>query len=330
MRADRLLSILLLMQARGKISTRELAGLLEVSERTVMRDMEALSASGIPVIAERGRDGGWMLPQGYRTTLTGMKPREIGSLLLTADTAVLEALGIQEDFSSAVRKLEAAAAAKPQDSPLQLLTQRIHIDGAGWHPSGEAYPYLPLLQEAVWTDHKVLMVYSNNAEHKERLIAPLGLVAKRGVWYVAAESGGEMRTYRVSRIMWAEITNETFTRPQGFDLASYWEHSTASFKAALPRYPVSLLLSSSGLHSLQQERYTTILSTRQSAREDWLEAQAEFHTLESACKIILSLGQEAVVTEPQELVISLRTALRETSALYEEMARYSTSAGNGI
>ncbi|OMF91971.1 YafY family protein [Paenibacillus sp. FSL R7-0273] len=320
MRADRLLSIMLLLQARGKASSRELAGLLEVSVRTVVRDMEALSMSGVPVFAERGRDGGWMLPEGYRTSLTGMKPAEIGSLLLAADSAVIEALGIKDDYSSAVRKLEAAGAT-PQSSQIQLLNQRIHIDGAAWHPSGEAYPYLSLLQEAVWTDRKVSIVYSNNGEHKERLISPLGLIAKRGVWYAAAESGGELRTYRVSRIISAEITGNLFTRPEGFELARYWEESTASFRAALPRYPATLLLSSSGEKILRQERYVTVQTTVQSFKEGWQEVQAEFQTLESACKILLSLGQEAAATAPPELVDMLKAALRETCALYEEITQ---------
>lgn len=317
MRADRLLSIMLLLQSRGKISSRELARTLEVSERTIIRDMEALSGSGVPVLAERGRNGGWMLAEGYRTALTGMKPNEIGSVLLTADPAIVAALGIQEDFSSAVRKLEAAAA-KPEDSPLHFLNQRIHIDGAGWHPSGESYPFLTLLQEAVWENRKVSITYSNGEVPKERLILPLGLVAKRGVWYVVADNGGNLRTYRVSRIVNAEITGELFTRPAGFELAHYWEESTASFKEALPRYQVTLLLRDSALKALQQERYASILNIGQSPGADWLDVHAEFHTPESACKIILSLGQGALVTGPQELLDLVLSTLRETAALYEE------------
>ncbi|CAH1194399.1 hypothetical protein PAECIP111892_01634 [Paenibacillus auburnensis] len=320
MRADRLLSIMLLLQSRGKLSSRELARTLEVSERTVIRDMEALSASGVPVLAERGRDGGWMLAEGYRTALTGMKPNEIGSLLLTADASILEALGIQDDFSSAVRKLEAAA--KPQDSPLQFLSQRIHIDGAGWHPSGESYPFLAMLQEAVWENRKVSLTYSNGDENKARLISPLGLVAKRGVWYVVAETSNGMRTYRVSRITDAEITCDTFTRPSGFELARYWEESTASFKSALPRYPATLLIMETALASLQQERYVSVTNIEPSSRAGWLTVRADFQTLESACRIILSLGQQTLVTGPQELIDSLMSCLRETVSLYEERMQY--------
>lgn len=316
MRADRLISILLVLQNRGKITTRELAGKLEVSERTIIRDMEALSASGVPVLAERGRDGGWMLTEGYRTTLTGMKPKEIGSLLLPADSTILKALGMEEDYTSAVRKLEAKASGS-QLTPLHYLSQRVHIDGAGWRASAEVYPFLPLLQSAIWEDRKVHITYSRGDDLKERLISPLGLVAKRGVWYAAAESDGELRTYRVSRITRAEITDETFVRPEGFDLARYWEDSMASFQAALPRYPAQLQLRETSLKRLRGERYVTILNMQPAASPQWISVEAEFNTADSACSIILSLGPGAIVTAPQELLTSVKSALRETASLYE-------------
>lgn len=316
MRADRLLSILLLLQSRGKMTTRELAVTLEISERTIIRDMEALSASGIPVLAERGRDGGWMLSEGYRTSLTGMKPKEIGSLLLPADSAILQALGIEEDYTSAVRKLEASAS-KSRLSPLHYLNQRVHIDGAGWRASAESYPFLSLLQTAVWEDRKVHITYLRGEDASERLICPLGLVAKRGVWYTAALSSGELRTYRVSRITHAEISAETFERPEGFDLARYWEASMTAFKEALPRYPAQLLLKEHSLKQLQQERYVTIVSQQPAASPEWLLVDAEFNTAASACSIILSLGPRAIVTAPLELQDDVKSALQETLFLYE-------------
>lgn len=316
-RADRLLSILLMLQSRGKITSRELADTLEVSERTILRDMEALSASGIPVLAERGREGGWMLTEGYRTSLTGMKPKEMGSLLLSADPAILNDLGIKEDFSAAARKLEAASSTLP-GSPLHFLTRCIHIDGAGWHPTDETVPHLALLQEAVWQNHKVQMAYIRDGERVERLISPLGLVAKRGVWYVVAESGGELRTYRVSRISGASLTDETFIRPESFELARYWEESTQSFRAALPRYQVTLLLTEKGLHSLRQERYVTITDQAPASLPGWLSVHAEMSTAEFALRTILSLGPDALVSEPQELHDSVLSSLRQTTLLYED------------
>lgn len=317
MRADRLLSILLLLQSRGKISSRELAEALEVSERTICRDMESLSISGIPVLAERGRVGGWRLAEGYRTTLTGMNPKEIAALLLPADPAVLQALGIHEEFSSAARKLQAAAVRQPSAS-FSLISQRIHIDGAGWHPSGESYPSLAALQEAVWANHKARITYPGSSETAERLISPLGLVAKRGVWYVVADTAGGLRTYRVSRISSVEVTDEAFDRPDDFILARYWEVSTLAFKASLPRYPAKLLVRDNRMKEFQQERYVSVLSQAPSTAPEWISVEAEFHTLESASRIIMSLSPGIKVTAPSELVDNVIAILREAAALYED------------
>lgn len=315
MRADRLLSILLLLQSRGRISARELARRLEVSERTIFRDMEALGTAGIPVLAERGREGGWRLAEGYRTSLTGMNPGEIAALLLPADPAILQALDLQDEFSSATRKLQAAAQKQPS-TPLSFLSERVHIDGAGWHPSGEVYPCLTALQQAVWENRKVRITYVRGENIAERLISPLGLVVKRGVWYVAAGTEDGMRTYRVSRITSAEVTDELVVRPADFNLAEYWESSTAAFKSALPRYPASLLVQERAMKELQRERYVRILDQKPAAG-NWYEVEAEFHTPESAARIIMSLSPSVKVTAPGALTDAVSSALREALALYE-------------
>lgn len=316
MRADRLLSILLLLQKRGKMTSRELAQRLEVSERTVFRDMEALCASGIPILSERGREGGWMLAEGYRTSLTGMKPAEIGSLLLSADSSILKDLGIEDDFSSAVLKLEAATSPRTHH-PTNYLSERIHIDGAAWHPSDETYPFLSVLQEALWENRKVRIAYPRNNELKERFIEPLGLVAKRGVWYVVARSEGEMRTFRISRLMDAEGTNDFFERPDAFDLKRYWEESTMAFKAALPKYPVKLKVKNTALQALQRERYVSILDTEPSANTEWVHVEAEFNTVESASRIILSYTPSIIVVAPAQLLEMVKSAIKEIHAAYE-------------
>ncbi|WP_339218786.1 YafY family protein [Paenibacillus sp. FSL H8-0332] len=316
MRADRLITIVQLLQSRGKISSRELAQTLEVSERTIFRDMEALSFSGIPVLAERGREGGWKLAEGYRNSLTGMNTKEIAALLVPADPAILRALGIQEEFSSAARKLQAVATRQPV-TPFSFLSQRIHIDGAGWHPSGETYPSLSALQGALWENRKVRITYLRGEDTAERLVSPLGLVVKRGVWYLVAGHDGELRTYRVSRITEAKVTEESFEQPEDFDLPHYWEASTAAFKSALPRYPASLLVRDLTMKELQKERYVTLLHQEPSEAPGWIRAEAEFNTPESACRIILSLGQGIKVTAPPELADTVASALREAAALYD-------------
>jgi len=317
MRADRLLSILLLLQNRGKMTSRELAQTLEVSERTVFRDMEALSASGIPILAERGREGGWMLTEGYRTSLTGMKPQEIGSLLLSADASIMKDLGIQDDFSSAVLKLEAASSHR-LSNPANYLSERIHIDGASWHPSDETYPFLSVLQGALWDDRKVKITYLRNDETKVRLIEPLGLVAKRGVWYVVSKSENELRTFRVSRLVNVEETHEWFNRPDNFDLKRYWEESTTAFKAALPKYPAKLRVRTSVLKELQRERFVTLHLLEPSSIAEWVNVDAEFNTIEWACRIILAFSPSVIVLAPQELLEMVKSSIATIHAIYAD------------
>jgi predicted DNA-binding transcriptional regulator YafY len=317
MRADRLLSILLLLQNRGKMTSRELAQTLEVSERTVFRDMEALSASGIPILAERGREGGWMLTEGYRTSLTGMKPQEIGSLLLSADASIMKDLGIQDDYSSALLKLEAASSHR-LSNPANYLSERIHIDGASWHPSDETYPFLSVLQRALWEDRKVKITYLRSNETTVRFIEPLGLVAKRGVWYVVATSKDELRTFRVSRLVNVEETHEWFKRPDDFDLKQYWEESTMAFKAALPKYQVKLRVKTSVLKELQRERFVSVQLIEPTSNAEWVNVDAEFNTIESACRIILSFSPSVIVLSPQELLEMVKSAIAKISAIYED------------
>ncbi|MCL6602420.1 MAG: WYL domain-containing protein [Paenibacillus sp.] len=320
MRADRLLTILLLLQNRGKMTSRELAQTLETSERTIFRDMEALSSAGIPVYAERGPQGGWMLTEGYRTSLTGMKPTEIGALLLSTDSTILKDLGIHEDFTTAARKLEAAVSGNKFPSA-SYFNQRIHIDSEGWLSSEETFPFLSTLQTALWEDRKVSISYLRNGETKNRMIGLLGLVAKQGVWYAIGQHEEQYRTYRVSRIVAAEIMNEPYTRPENFELSSYWESSKISFKQALPSYKGKFSIKASFLQELKRERYVTLLSIEECSDPLWLEAEAEFNTIESALRIMLSLGPHVIVKSPEELRISVYRAALGTVLLGRRVRR---------
>ncbi|MGZ7444623.1 helix-turn-helix transcriptional regulator [Paenibacillus sp. TH7-28] len=319
MRADRLLAILLLLQNRGKMSSRHLAKELEVSERTIGRDMEALSTAGIPVYAERGSQGGWMLAESYRTNLTGMRPEEIVSLLLTSHNELLGDLGIQGHFQTAYQKLLAASPA-PVRQDAELIRQRIHIDGAGWHASGEAFPWLSAVQEAVWAQRKLRIRYRKDDVAVERTLLPLGLIAKRSVWYLAAaqEDGGEMRTYRISRLEDAQLLAETFERPADFDLAEYWEQSTADFKSRLPRYPARVNVKEPRLDRLRRERYTKVLHVEKPDEQGFVKADIEFETLESACEIVLAYGPEVEVLEPPELRERVKREAEAVFRLYSE------------
>lgn len=317
MRADRLLNLLLLLQNRGKMSSRQLAELLEVSERTIVRDIEALSAAGIPVYAERGSRGGWVLADSYRTNLTGMRPEEIVSLLLANHNELLKDLGIQGDFQAAYQKLLAAAPA-PIRQDAELIRERLHIDGAGWHASEEAFPWLSAVQEAVWAQRKLRIRYRKEEGITERIIHPLGLVAKRNVWYVAAEQepDGELRTFRISRLEEASLLDETFMRPEGFDLAAYWEQSTARFKSELPRYVARVRTTEAGLDRLRKERFIKVLQVENSDNQGQILAEVDLQTLDWACGVILRIGRDAEVLEPQELRERVISEAQAILALY--------------
>ncbi|KQO00761.1 helix-turn-helix transcriptional regulator [Paenibacillus sp. Leaf72] len=316
MRADRLIAILLLLQNRGRMTSQELADKLEVSGRTIHRDMEALSAAGIPIVAERGTNGGWMLAEGYRTNLTGMKKEEIQSLLLSQPTGIVGALGISDNFEAAFQKLIAAFPSMYQEEA-EKVRQRIHIDGAGWREASEQVPLLPLIQEAIWLERQLLIVYSRGAEQAERLVQPLGLVAKNNAWYLVADTEGGMRTYRISRLQEAAVQGETFDRPERFDLASYWQQSIAEFKSALPRYPAKIRMKEADLSRFRQQWYVTLTKAGAVCQGE-LEADVLFNTLESACEILLKFGSAVEALEPPELRQKLLQEVKAMAKLYAD------------
>jgi predicted DNA-binding transcriptional regulator YafY len=315
MRAGRLIAIVLLMQNNGKMTSKTLAEKLEVSERTIIRDMESLSEAGVPVYAERGLHGGWVLSEGYRTNLTGMHTDELVSVLIASHSALLGDLGIEGQYDAAVQKLLAASPAEVSRGAA-LARQKIHIDGAGWHQMQESMPFLSAAQEAVWEERLLRLLYQRVDGAAERIIRPLGLVAKRSVWYLVGEVEGEMRTYRISRLLGAEVLEERFDRPADFDLAAYWEQSMGEFKQRLPQYPATVRLDESVLARLSKERYVKVIESKPSERQGWLTAEVEFQTLSSACEIILSYGSRIQAFEPDELREKVMTEVKAMNELY--------------
>lgn len=316
MRAGRLIAILLWMQNNGKMTSRELAAKLEVSERTIIRDMESLCEAGIPVYSERGVNGGWVLSEGYRTQLTGMQTDELVSIIVGSSSILLDDLGITRHYEAAVQKLLAAAPAQVSRGAA-LLRQKIHIDGAGWHETQELLPFFSVVQEAVWEERVLQIRYQRGEDVAERIVYPLGLVAKRNIWYLIGEVDHEKRTYRISRLLDAVMLEERYERPQNFDLAEYWEQSMNEFIQRLPQYPAKINLHESLLNRLSKERYVKIIESFPSQRTNWLSARVEFQSVESACEIALSFGSRIEVIEPAELRATVISETKAIQALYE-------------
>jgi predicted DNA-binding transcriptional regulator YafY len=317
MRADRLLSILLLLQTHPRLTARDLAKRLEVSERTIHRDMEALGTAGVPVTAERGTGGGWSLLEGYRTNLTGLSEPEIQALLLAIPSRLLADLGLRQAADAALIKLLAALPAISRQTA-EYARQRLHVDGAGWHEAAEAVPYLLPIQEAIWQERRLHLTYQRgDGTMVERLADPLGLVAKGGVWYLVAAVEGEIRSYRVSRVQGVQMTEEPFVRPPDFDLAAYWAQSTADFKANLPRYPATLRADPAIVASMRQaDRYARVEHVGPLDADGWLTLSMLFEEEHNACEYVLRFGPQVEVIEPASLRERVIRAAEGIVALY--------------
>ena len=301
-RADRLLSTLMLLQAHGRLSAKALAERLEVSERTVHRDMEALSIAGVPVYAERGRHGGWALVDSYRTDLTGLTEAELRSLAIASAPGVLADLGLGEAADRALIKL-LAGLPEARRRAAESARGYLHVDPSGWRRADEAAPFLPTLELALRTGCQVRIDYERAADRTtvERVANPLGLVAKGSVWYLVATVDGAARTYRVSRLRAATILDLPAERPADFDLASYWSESSAEFRAGLPAHRLVLRVSPEAVAgppglALCDTRFRGRPGRR---RLDHLLDPAE--SMDIAIECVLSLGDQVEILEPDGL-----------------------------
>jgi predicted DNA-binding transcriptional regulator YafY len=320
MRADRLLSVMLLLQTRGRMTARELADKLEVSERTIYRDLDALSAAGIPVYGDHGPGGGYALLDSYRTNLTGLTEDEVRTLFMGGAQRPLADLGLTEASEVAQLKLSASLPTS-QLRDAEHMRQRIHFDAAGWFQPQESVPHLQVLQEAIWQDRQVYMAYQRaDGSYGERLIDPYGLVAKATIWYLVASIGEEMRVYRVSRIKDVAICEECFTRASQFDLASYWSQWCAEFEANRPQYPVRLRLAPEMVTLLPliwgEGVRKRLEEAEPSPIDGWIEALFSFETMEAARTNVMGLGTLAEVAQPLELREAIGEMARALAGFY--------------
>lgn len=322
MRADRLLSILMMLQIRGHATAHELAERLEVSERTIYRDIEALSAAGVPVYAERGPGGGCMLAEGYRTNLTGLTETEVRTLFTPGVAAPLSDLGAGKALEAALLKLLAALPVAHRQN-IERTRQRLYMDAAAWYRSNEEAPFLQMLQEAIWHDRCILLTYrKSNGEMIERRIEPLGLVAKAGIWYMVALSFGEYRVFRVSRVRGVIITDEPCQRPKDFDLEKFWAAWSVDFQATWPQYPVTLRVSPLFVPILSQVMGENIHKAIEEAplpdAEGWITITYTFETFEVARSNCIRFGTMVEVLEPEELRQGVRQFAASIVAFYDE------------
>ena len=313
MRASRLLSILLLLQTRGRMTAQALAEAFEISVRTVYRDIDDLSAAGVPVYADRGRAGGFQLLDGYRTRLTGLTPIEAEALLLSGLPGPAADLGLGEAMATAQLKLLAALPSERRDAAARIAS-RFHLDPVGWFRAAESKEVLPTLAASVWNAHKIRIRYESWVAVVDRDLDPLGLVLKAGVWYLVAQAGGTPRTYRVSAIRALDVTADRFIRPPDFDLAAYWTGWVRDFEAGIYRGEATLRLSPRGMRRLAALAPAVgAMAARTAVGCDdagWNRVTIPIESIEHAAGEVLKLGAEAEVLAP----IELRRRLAEIAA----------------
>jgi len=289
-RATRLVSLLLLLQTRGQLTAADIAERLEVSVRTVHRDVESLGAAGVPVEAVRGPAGGYRLAGGYRTRLTGLTVDEAEALFAAGMTGPAAELGLGGELAAARLKVLAALPSELQERATRA--QRLfHLDARGWFRAEDSVPHLPELAAAVWRGCRVRIRYREGAHVVQRTIDPLGLVLKAGAWYLVAHRIAGMRVYRVSRVVSVRPLEEASERPDGFELGAYWEEWSRHFEQSLPRVDVLV-------RGAKGERTLT------------------FQSLDEAQRELLRYGPDVEVLAPEELRGRIAETARTVAGLY--------------
>ncbi len=310
MRADRLISLLMLLQARGKLTAGRLAKELEVSERTVYRDIEALSAAGVPVYAETGREGGYALLDSYRTSLTGLNEAEARALFMLTVPSPLAQLGISQALRRALLKLPAALP-ELQQSYEEQVRQRFDLDSAWWEQEDEPVPHLQTIYRAVWQDRRLALTYRPVAHIELSYpVDPYALVAKAGAWHLAAAHEGKVQVYRVAELIEVRVLAEGFTRPAEFDLQAFWQEWCTHREQSRMAYAVQVRLAPQVTPLVRrlfgEAAWSRLAQTGPPDPDGWQRVELCFASLEAARSQLLPLGGGVEVLEPWALRQSMR------------------------
>lgn len=317
MRADRLVQLMLLLQSRPRHTARELAERLEVSERTVLRDLDALSASGVPVVSTRGAHGGFGLVEGWRTSLTGLTRAEVQALAAIGAPGAFDDLGLGAPLQRALVKLSASLPAL-QRASAEHARQRLLLDPSPWFEGREKVPQLERLREAAWENRHVRIAYRDfEGVRSTRTVSPLALVVKADRWYLVAISERGPSVFRGARIERATLLPTTFERPAGFDLPAFWTDWCRRFGEKRASYPVRLCVTKEGEAALRAMRPPADGARLDAApvRRGRKELELDFERASIALAQLATLPEGVEVRAPAELrarLAALGEALRRT------------------
>lgn len=309
MRADRLLKLMLYLQVHGKATTENLAAELDVSRRTVLRDIDALSSAGIPIYTVSGHGGGVSLDENYRLRLTGLKEKELQALIISNNTSLLADIGFDDAAKASLLKV-LGSIPSVHEKTARDIQNRILIDPIAWWRHNYAETCLNDLKQATFQDKLIDIDYlKHNGDILQRHVAPYGLVAKGSVWYLIAAHEDKYRSYRVSRIRRVLVLPQTFQRDPQFDLETYWQNSIASFVSNHAAYSFTARISDA--KSSFVEWYTPgYYHIIQHSEDGWFIAQFEVESIEVALMLMFALGEQAEIIDPPQLHEAYTTQLR--------------------
>lgn len=307
MRANRLLSLMFLLQSKGRMTAEGLAEALDVSKRTIYRDIEALNLAGIPIYTQDGRNGGIFLDKHYRISLNSLGREEIQSLFIYGTQGPISDIGLHDAIENALLKLMAALPTRYRDEA-ERMRQRVHFDSSQWFYQRDVSQWMPLLLQAVFEDRKIQLRYlRGDTTISERIISPYGVVAKLDIWYlVAMTDEGAMRTFRVSRFQSLQVLDEMFERSASFDLADYWKESARHYEELKPRYIVKLRVApdSPGVIRYLSEAYGAQVDSPDA--QGWTPLTLSLGAMQEARMVVMAMGNRIEVVEPQELYDEVR------------------------
>jgi predicted DNA-binding transcriptional regulator YafY len=322
-RASRLVSIILLLQARGRMTAAQLAAELEVCVRTIYRDVGSLHAAGIPLYGDAGLDGGYQLLDGYRTQLTGMTAVEAEALALACVPGPAAELGLGGVLAAAQLKLDAALPAEMR-ARAALVRDRFHFDAPGWYYDHDSVPHLRAVADAVWVQRRIRITYRRWRAPTDvtRLLDPHGIVLKAGKWYLVARSDKGMRTYRVNQILDLTVLADRFERDEAFGLAAYWAAGIAEFRAGLHTGEATIRLSPAGRDRIADLYGWEIVravgaTASQPDHAGWITATVPIESLQNAQTEFLRLSADVEILAPAELRARMSAVARSLSAIYE-------------
>jgi len=322
MRADRLLALLMLLQTRGRMSARQLARELEVCERTIYRDIVALSTAGVPIYAETGPEGGYQLLDSYRTNLTGLSEGEARALFMLNMPGALTKLGLSQELKAAMLKLTAALPeSRRQDE--ERVRQRYYIDASWESQAEEPLSHLQIIQQAVWEDRQLAITYIPIFSVQiERVVDPYGLAVRSGSWYLVFSHGGRVRARQVNDLLEARLCPEKFERPADFDLGEFWQDWCAEEEQNTLRYPVTVRVTKRALPSLIRRFGARVKDQLEDAPEEQDGSRIltlNFRWIDEAREHLLPLGNSVEVLEPYTLRASIADVAERTAKLYAKI-----------